>query len=202
MNAVTTNIEKCLVAVEVMRAPALRVHEDGVAVLCAALCGVLGLSSDYSAQLRYAAALHDIGKVVIPDAILNKPGPLDDGEWAVMRQHSRLGFNILRGAEDATVRLAANVVLHHHECWDGSGYPDGLAGEAIPREARIVGVCDVYHALREARPYRDPLTHDHALSMMLQGEGRMHPGQFDPVVLAVFGKNADVMRDAYEASVG
>jgi putative two-component system response regulator len=162
----------------------------------------MGLSVGYSAQVRYAASLHDIGKVVIPDSILNKPGPLNDDEWAVMRQHSRLGFNILRGAADPTVRLAANVVLYHHECWDGSGYPDGLAGEAIPREARIVGVCDVYHALRETRPYRDPLTHDHALSMMLQGEGRMHPGQFDPVVLAVFGNNADVMRDAYEASVG
>lgn len=99
-----------------------------------------------------AAGLHDIGKVVIPDAILNKTVPLDDGEWEVIRLHPVFGFKILQGGSDRTVKVAAAVVLYHHEAWDGSGYPEGLAGEAIPHEARIVSICDVYHALREVSP--------------------------------------------------
>jgi putative two-component system response regulator len=152
--------------------------------------------------MRFAAGLHDIGKLIIPERIINKPGPLDPDEWQVMRQHPELGFNILRGSDNEVVKVAANVVLRHHECWDGSGYPGGLAGEAISREARIVGICDAYHALRETRPYRAGMSHDTVMGMILEGDasGRLHPGKFDPAVLAAFRASGDAVRAAFEAS--
>ncbi|MEN3974204.1 HD-GYP domain-containing protein [Emcibacter sp. SYSU 3D8] len=184
-----------------MRSVTLRYHDAGVSAVCEALCRGMGLGPDLSARLSYAASLHDIGKIVVPDAIINKPGPLDEAEWAVMRQHPVMGFNILRDSEDITLKVAANAVLYHHECWDGSGYPHGLAGEAIPLEARIVGICDVYHALREARPYRAALQHDHVMGMILEGDGtgRLHAGKFDPEVLAVFRASSDAVREAFDA---
>ena len=174
-----------------MRSATLRYHDAGVSAVCEALCRGMGLGPVLSARLSYAASLHDIGKIVVPDAIINKPGPLDDTEWAVMRQHPVMGFNILRDSEDITLKVAANAVLYHHECWDGSGYPHGLAGEAIPLEARIVGICDVYHALQ----------HDHVMSMILEGDGtgRLHAGKFDPQVLAVFRASSDAVREAFDA---
>ncbi len=152
--------------------------------------------------VAYGASLHDVGKVVIPDAVLNKPGPLDAREWSLVRQHPLAGFRILDGSSDTTLRVAASVVLSHHEAWDGSGYPEGLAGDDIPREARIVGLCDVYHALREPRPYRPALHHDEVMAMILDGDGtgRLYPGKFDPDVLSAFRVAASRIEEAFEES--
>lgn len=201
MDDVVSHIQHCLTAVEEMRSQALRYHDRGVAEICRVLCGGLGLGEGLVDPLCFAAGLHDIGKIVIPDAIINKPGPLDDGEWEVMCMHPRFGYNILRQSSNTSIRLAANVILHHHECWDGSGYPDGLAGDDIPREARIVAICDVYHALREPRPYRPALPHETVMGMILHGDGsdRLTPGKFDPDVLAAFRASADRVGAAFDA---
>jgi HD-GYP domain-containing protein (c-di-GMP phosphodiesterase class II) len=162
----------------------------------------MGFESGHVAKLQFAARLHDIGKVTLSDKILNKSGPLDATEWDAMREHPRLGFDILCRSDDSFVRTAALVALCHHERWDGSGYPDGLAGEEIPPEARIVVVCDVYHALREARPYKSPLGHEQALTIILDGDesGRTRPSHFDPIVYAAFKTHSDLIRNAFEES--
>ena len=147
-------------------------------------CAVTHLESGYTNTLRYAAGLHDVGKVAIPDSILHKQGKLDPADWEVMRCHPALGFTVLHGVGHEITDLAASVALHHHECWDGSGYPDGLKGETIPREARIVGLCDVYGAQREVRPYKAPLTHEHAMHIILVGDGRTLPSNFDRYILS------------------
>ncbi len=203
MNGISATVGRCLAVVEEMRSVPLRLHEDGVARLSRVLSEALGLGPGITDQIAYGASLHDVGKVVIPDAVLNKPGPLDAGEWAMVRRHPLAGFRILEGSADPTMRIAAGVVLSHHEAWDGSGYPEGLAGEDIPREARIVGLCDVYQALREPRPYRAALRHDEVMGMILDGDGtgRLHPGKFDPAVLAAFRAAAGRLEDAFGASM-
>jgi putative two-component system response regulator len=200
---VAANVERCLTAVEQLRFAALRAHDSGVGLLTGALCRVMGLESGFATKLQYAAGLHDIGKVTLPDVILKKPGNFDAAEWVIMRRHTTLGFDILQGSNDATIKLAAIVALRHHERWDGTGYPDGLAEEAIPRAARIVGICDVYHALREMRPYKPPLSHERAMSIILEGDesGRTQPTHFDPTVLAAFKSCFELIREVYEESL-
>ena len=105
-------------------------------------------------EVARAAELHDVGKIAIPDAILDKPGPLDAGEWSFMRRHTLIGERILLAAP--ALRPVARLVRSSHERWDGGGYPDGLAGEEIPLGARVVAVCDAFDAMTTERPYRDP----------------------------------------------
>ncbi|MDQ7246417.1 HD-GYP domain-containing protein [Dongia sedimenti] len=192
------DIVTCLSEVEQIRSTVLRAHESMVGKLCFAFCEAAGFRSDYSAKLLRAAALHDIGKVTIPDAILNKPGMLDPDEWNVMRDHTRLGHAILNKAADETIALAASIALHHHECWDGSGYPDGLAGDAIPHQARVVGLCDVYHALREIRPYKAALRHEEVVGKIVVGDGRVGPSKFDPELLSIFAANEQMFGRIYD----
>ncbi len=200
VDRVSTNIERCLAAVAEIRCANVSAHQDAVGNLCGALSWAMNFDSGYVATLQYAARLHDIGKVMLPDGILNKSEPLDAAEWGIICQHPILGFNILSRFDDLVVKTAARIALCHHERWDGSGYPDGLAGEEIPPEARIVAVCDVYHALREVRPYRPPIGHEQALAIILDGDGagRTRPSHFDPVVHAAFKTHSDLLRSAFE----
>jgi cyclic di-GMP phosphodiesterase len=135
------------------------------------------------------APLHDIGKVGIPDAVLNKPGPLTPEESAQMRTHPRLGFNAIANAEalsliedEEILGLAKDLVFTHHEWWDGQGYPRGLAGDEIPIGGRILAVVDVYDALVAARPYRVPLPHQQAVDAIRAQRGT----HFDPDVVDAF----------------
>ena len=137
----------------------------------------LGMTSRALRTLHYGAIFHDIGKIAVPESVLNKRGPLNEEEWALMRRHTIVGEQIL-----APVEFLADVlpiVRHEHENWDGSGYPDGLQGEAIPLGARIVLACDAYHAMTSDRPYRQALTHEEALAELDENAGR----QFDPEVV-------------------
>ncbi len=134
-----------------------------------------------------AAPLHDIGKVGVPDAILNKPGRLTEAEMAVMREHVRLGeAAIARAAAEAGAMpllvVAERLIAGHHEKWDGTGYPRGLAGEAIPLEGRIMAVADVYDALRSRRVYKPAMPRDAAVRIILEGTGR----HFDPALMRLF----------------
>ena len=140
-----------------------------------------------------SAPLHDIGKVGIPDAILLKPGRHDEAESVVMRTHAALGRDAILGAEEedgqenSFLRVAREIAYGHHEKWDGSGYPDGLAGEAIPLSARLMAVADVYDALISRRVYKPAFPHEQAVAMILAGRG----SHFDPDVVDCFAAIAD-----------
>ena len=136
----------------------------------------LGLSEEGVRTIEMAAPLHDIGKIAIPDSVLMKPGKLDEAEMAVMRRHPRIGHELLSGSQNRFIQVGAMIALRHHERFDGSGYPDGLVGEAIPLEARIVAVADVFDALISPRPYKQAWTIDAALAWLYSQRGRL----FDP----------------------
>jgi HD-GYP domain-containing protein (c-di-GMP phosphodiesterase class II) len=131
------------------------VHIERMGRLCERLAREVGMSLVEADLLRHASALHDVGKVGIPDRILLKPGKLDPVEWATMQTHTSIGASILSGSKSALVQMAEQIARSHHERWDGSGYPGGLKGEEIPLAARICAVCDVFDALLSPRPYKD-----------------------------------------------
>jgi diguanylate cyclase (GGDEF)-like protein len=169
-----------LVQVLEEREPELRQHMGDVARLAAAVGRRMQLPAEGLDELMRAAELHDIGKVAVPDAVLHKPGPLDDVEWALMRQHSVIGERIL-GAAPAMLPVA-RLVRASHERFDGGGYPDALARTAIPLGARIIAVCDAYDAMVSDRPYRRAMTPRAAIEELRRCAGT----QFDPDVVAAF----------------
>jgi diguanylate cyclase (GGDEF)-like protein len=162
------------------RHPSLGDHVNGVAELAVAIGERLGLLPEELEDLRQAAELHDMGKVAIPDAILDKPGPLDDAEWEFMRRHTIIGERILQAAP--ALERVARIVRSTHERMDGKGYPDALAGEAIPLAARIVLVCDAYEAMTADRSYRKAMSPEVAIEELEGCAGT----QFDPRVVGAF----------------
>ena len=162
------------------REPDLRGHVDDVAELALAVGRVLGLDSEELFSVARAAELHDVGKVAVPDAILSKPGPLDEVEWSVMRQHTIVGDRILSAAP--ALEPVAKLVRGSHERFDGKGYPDRLAGDEIPLGARIVAVCDAFHAMITDRPYRKAIATSDAIAELRRCAGL----QFDPDVVRAF----------------
>jgi two-component system cell cycle response regulator len=160
--------------------PKLVEHVDRVASLGEALAIKLGLPELEVERTRLAAKLHDVGKSAVPAAIINKPGPLSDDEWALVRQHTVIGERMLRATPE--VSHVASIVRSSHECYDGSGYPDGALGKDIPLGARIVFVCDAFDAMTSTRPYSEAKTADVAIDELKRCAGT----QFDPVVVAAF----------------
>ncbi len=142
----------------------------------------LGLAPDVCRSLYLAAPLHDVGKVGVPDSILLKPGRLDPDEFTVVQTHTTIGQRILGGSASELIRLAAEIAEAHHERWDGDGYPNGLAGTAIPLAARIVAVADVFDALTTQRPYKAAMSFEAALDSLRAESGR----HFDPACVAAF----------------
>jgi putative two-component system response regulator len=154
------------------------------------------LTRHYCELLVKSAPLHDIGKVGIPDYILLKPGKLTAQEWEIMKTHAALGSEAIAQAErDAAqpvefLRIAQEIARHHHERWDGSGYPDGLAGDAIPASARLMAIADVFDALISARAYKPPMSFEHARTIMAAERGK----HFDPDVADAFLSSFDAFR--------
>jgi putative two-component system response regulator len=182
MNAAHLDTVRRLVLAAELRDPETGAHVDRIGHLAGQLAERLGLARDRVALIRDAAPMHDVGKLGVPDAILFKAGPLTEAEWVIMRQHPRIGAAILEGSPSELVRLGGRIALRHHERWDGTGYPGGIAGEVIPIEARICAVADVFDALTVDRPYRAALPWERALAIMEADRGR----QFDPTILDVF----------------
>jgi diguanylate cyclase (GGDEF)-like protein len=161
------------------REPELHAHLEGVGILAVEVGKRLGLRQDELRDLSHAAQLHDLGKLAVPDEILHKTGPLDEHEWAFIRQHTIVGERILRASP--ALRSIAGIVRSSHESWNGSGYPDGLAGDDIPLAARIINACDAFAAMTSDRSYRSALALDQALFELRRGSG----GQFDPEIVDV-----------------
>ncbi len=155
-------------------------HSERLVLWAEAVARELGCSEEEIEALRWAARLHDIGKIGVPDAILHKKGPLTEEEWAVMRRHPIIGAEIV--GQIKKLAPAAAIVRHHHERYDGQGYPDGLKGEAIPLGARILAVVDAYGAIVDRRPYKDARPHEEAVAELRRGAGT----QFDPRVVEAF----------------
>jgi len=155
-------------------------HSRKVSKYAVALAKAIGLPQDRVATIRAAGLLHDIGKVGIPDSILNKKGPLTEEEWEPVREHPKLGVEILRHIIDLANCLPA--ILHHHEYYDGSGYPSGLKGDSIPIEARILAIADAYDAITSPRPYHEQLPPEEALNELKRCTGT----QFDPELVDAF----------------
>jgi putative two-component system response regulator len=155
---------------------------------------VLGLAAGMSEQqaddLLHAAPMHDVGKIGIPDRILQKPGPLDPDEWKVMQGHAAIGAEIIGEHGRGMLALARNIALTHHEKWDGSGYPNGLAGEAIPLEGRIAAIADVFDALTSVRPYKKAWTEEAALAYLVEQKGH----HFDPALVDLFIEKMPAIR--------
>ena len=164
------------------RDPSTAMHSEVVSGLAEAIGIELGLDPGTIDHLRLAGLLHDIGKIGLPDSILRAPRPLTDDEYAMVQRHPEFGHELLDGIGIEPVN---DWVLHHHEHWNGSGYPHGLTGEAIPLGSRIVLVADAFEAMTADRPYRQAPGHDYALHELRANAGT----QFDPVVVAALERH-------------
>jgi putative two-component system response regulator len=157
-------------------------HIKRMSRYCEVLARNLKLPQKEQEIIYYASPMHDVGKAGIPDAILLKPAKLSPEEWTIMKQHTEIGGRILGGSGSELLQAGKLIALSHHEKWDGSGYPNGLAGETIPLHGRICAVADVFDALTSKRPYREPLRNDKALQIMREGKGT----HFDAHLLSLF----------------
>ncbi len=192
----TTELKRALSELEIAQAETVRrlsmavefrdedtgAHIERIGRFSTLLAEHIGMDAEFCERLSHAAPLHDVGKVAIPDAILLKPGPLTPEERAIVETHAEEGHRLVRGSSSSILDMAATIALSHQEKWDGSGYPRGLKGEAIPIEGRIVAVADVFDALTSDRVYRKAFPVEKAVEMMREQRG-LH---FDPVLLDAF----------------
>ena len=162
-------------------------HVKRVALLCELLASKLGLEESFVEAIRVAAPLHDIGKVAIPEHILHKPSKLANDEWNIMKTHAQIGGEILQKSSVSVSKLAAKLAHYHHENWDGSGYPEGLKGEEIPIESRIMAVADVFDALGSKRCYKEPWSDDQIKDFIICEKNK----KFDAALIDIIVDNFD-----------
>jgi HD-GYP domain-containing protein (c-di-GMP phosphodiesterase class II) len=163
-----------------------RAHCDRIISISIELGKRCRLSARELGVLRIAAAVHDVGKVGIPDRVLLKPGQLDLAEWKIMQSHAERGQRLLMAIQHQDIAPVAVVVRHHHEGFDGGGYPDGLAGENIPILSRIIALADSYDAMATTRPYHSSRTHNEIMAIMIEQKGH----KYDPYLYAKFAEKS------------
>ena len=161
-------------------------HVTRIGMYAKILAEAMGMPSHFCESIQIASAMHDVGKIEIPDNILLKTNVLTSEELKTMESHTTIGAKILTGSSYPLIQMDTTIALYHHEKWDGTGYPKGLKGEKIPIEARIVSLCDHYDALVSKRPYRPPFSHQETVRMISEGVERTGPQYFDPAVLKAF----------------
>ncbi len=176
--AIETGVDAMAAAID-MRDDCTGVHSDAVVRLARSIGERMGIRGNALVELEFAARLHDVGKIGVPDAVLRKNGPLEGAEWEVMRKHPEWGAQML--ARIPGLKRVSRIVRHAHERWDGDGYPDRLQSEEIPIESRIIFACDAFHAMTTDRPYREALPVEEAFRRLTSAAGT----QFDPVVVEV-----------------
>ncbi len=169
-------------------------HTIRVAEWASVLAQSLGIEGEMLEHIKKRAMLHDVGKIAISDHILNKPGPLDEEEWKIMREHPKIGYEMLINID--FLRSALDIVRYHHERWDGQGYPDKLQGEAIPLAARIFTIVDVFDALLSKRPYKNEMSESQAIEILKEQRGK----QFDPQLVDHFLSNFARIKEAIHES--
>jgi len=189
-----------------MRAAEYRDDETGahvkrISFYTKALAEKLGMDEAFRETIFYASAMHDIGKLGIPDRILLKPGGFAPEEWKIMKTHTTIGAGILVDQTSPYLVMGHDIALSHHERRDGGGYPRGIKGEAIPLPARIMQICDVYDALRSTRPYKPAFDHVRSMHIITKGDRRTEPSHFDPDVLAAFESSAGDLEEIFDAHV-
>lgn len=170
-------------------------HVRRIGAYCEAMARSLQWPDEKVEHLRIAASMHDLGKIGVPDSVLKKPARLTEEEYEIIKRHPQIGADILAGTEYPLIETARLISLHHHEKWAGNGYPNGLAGEDISMEGRIVAIADVYDALSNDRVYRPALPQKEVLDIMRQGRG----SHFDPEVFDVFLELIDTMQEILRA---
>ncbi len=175
-------------------------HVKRVALYTELLCELLGMDEDVIEEIKRASPLHDIGKVGIPDAVLNKPAKLDATEWEIMKTHTQLGHDMLQDSSLKLLKIGARIAISHHERWDGQGYPHGLSGENIPIEGRVVALADVFDALGSDRCYKKAWPLDKIMTLFKDERGK----HFDPQLVDLMLSNMDrflEIRDAYQDEI-
>ena len=155
-------------------------HSDSVAFFSVKIGKELGLKGHNLDDLYWAATMHDIGKIIIPVEILNKPGKLTDKEYKIIKDHPRIGYEIV--SKNDSLKKVSKYILHHHEHWDGNGYPEGLKGDEIPLLSQIISVADSWHAMTSKRAYKNKLTHEEAIEELKKNKGT----QFSPEIINIF----------------
>jgi putative two-component system response regulator len=191
-------IERLTIAAE-LRDEDTGLHNSRIGLYAGILARELNLPGDMTENITLASAMHDIGKIGIPDAILFKTGRLSQFEYEIIKTHTLIGEQILRGASHPLLHTAASIALTHHERWDGTGYPQGLMGENIPLAGRIVMMADQYDALRSKRAYKLPYDHQTACAVILEGDGNTMPEHFDPQMLRIFRDKSRLFEEIFDA---
>lgn len=190
-------IERLTSAAE-MRDAETGLHITRIGLYAKRIAEAMGLDDDFVETIAVASTMHDIGKIGITDSILLKPGKLSEDEFNAIKEHTSIGERILQGSSHRMLQMGAEIAATHHERWDGSGYPYGLHGEAIPLTGRIVMLADQYDAIRNQRIYKAAIDHETTCRIILHGDGRTAPQHFDPKILDIFREIKDDFVEIYE----